>query len=86
MWIAFRSRVDALDRNLGGLVASSPKDQVGSLDRLRDAVTDLRSATDATPLQTPAIGRVSAPPGRLSDSSRRPSGRFSRLPHPVPYD
>jgi hypothetical protein len=47
LWTASRPRVEALERNLSGLVASAPKDQMGSLDRLRDAVTDLRSAMDA---------------------------------------
>jgi hypothetical protein len=47
IWIASRPRVDALQRNLSGLVASAPKDHVGSLDRLRDAVADLNSAMNA---------------------------------------
>ena len=47
IWTASRPRVDALERKLTGLVASAPKDRLGSLDRLRDAVTDLSSALDA---------------------------------------
>lgn len=47
MWIASRPRVDALQRNLSELVASASKEQAGSLDRLRDAVTGLRWAMDA---------------------------------------
>jgi hypothetical protein len=47
IWTASRPRVDALERTLSGLVASAPKDRSGSLDRLRDAVTDVSSALDA---------------------------------------
>ncbi len=46
-WTASRPRVAALHRNLGELVASAPKDQAGSLDRLREAVTGLGAAMDA---------------------------------------
>jgi len=46
-WTASRPRVGALHRNLSELVASAPSDQVGTLDRLRDAVTGLRAAMDA---------------------------------------
>ena len=46
-WTASRPRVGALYRSLSELVASAPKDQAGSLDRLRDAVAGLGAAMDA---------------------------------------
>lgn len=47
MWIASRPRVETLERSLGELAASAPPDQLGGIDRVRAAVTDLSSAMDA---------------------------------------
>jgi hypothetical protein len=46
-WTASRPRVEALETELRPVVASAPKDRVGSLDRLQTAVIDTRSAMDA---------------------------------------
>jgi len=47
IWTASRPRADTLARTLSGLLASAPKDRLGSLDRLRAAVIDLGFALDA---------------------------------------
>jgi hypothetical protein len=46
-WLASRPRVEALENRLNEVMASAPADQLGNLARLRDAVTDVRSAMDA---------------------------------------
>ncbi len=47
IWLTSRPRVEALENRLNEVMASAPEDQLASLARLRDAVTDVRSAMDA---------------------------------------
>jgi hypothetical protein len=47
LWLASRPRVDALGNRLNEAMASAPADRLGSLARLRDAVTGVRSTMDA---------------------------------------
>jgi hypothetical protein len=47
LWTAYRPRVGALENGLSALAVSAPKNRLGSLDRLRAAVTGLSSAMDA---------------------------------------
>jgi hypothetical protein len=55
VWLASRPRVDALENRLNEAMASAPADQLGSLARLRDAVTGVRSTMDAD-AATAALG------------------------------
>jgi hypothetical protein len=47
VWTAYRPRVEILRDNLNGLVASGPTERLGSLDRLRVAVSDISSTMDS---------------------------------------
>jgi hypothetical protein len=47
LWLASRLRVDALGNRLNEAMASAPADRLGSLARLRDAVTGVRTTMDA---------------------------------------
>jgi hypothetical protein len=55
VWLASRPRVDALENRLNEAMASAPADGLGSLARLRDAVTGVRSTMDAD-AATAALG------------------------------
>jgi hypothetical protein len=55
VWLASRPRVDAVEDRLNEAVASAPADGLGSLARLRDAVTGVRSTMDAD-AATAALG------------------------------
>jgi hypothetical protein len=47
VWLASRPRVETLDNRMSDVLASAPKDQLPGLGRLREALTDVRSAMDA---------------------------------------
>ena len=79
LWTASRPRVEALERNLSGLVTSAQKDRLGSLDRLRDAVTALRSAMDAH-VATDAGDRESLGAARQAQRQLEEALRAVQLP------
>jgi hypothetical protein len=47
VWLASRPRVETLDSRMSEVLAAAPEDQVPGLGRLREALTDVRSAMDA---------------------------------------